>query len=347
MQIIVEKFGEIESQVINSFTIKNAHNVEFTCINYGCIITRMITPDKTGKLENVVLGYDTLEEYMEDTAYLGAVVGPVGGRIKNASFELDEQIYTLAKNEGENHIHGGLKGFNRVIWEAEIVETEESAGVRFRYVSVDGEEGYPGNVSLTVTYLLNNENELSIKYEAKTDKKTLLTMTNHSYFNLSGDLKTDILDHTLTLKSEKFLELDDALIPTGNLLPTQNTPFDFTKERSIQSGVQSTHPQNKLVGGYDHPFLLNRHHDKEIVLRDPESGRKLLMETDEVGVVVYSGNAIQEEGLMRGVPLRKHLGICLETQGLPNAIHYPSFPSIILDEGEKYRSVTKYKFIAE
>ncbi|MFD1449024.1 aldose epimerase family protein [Oceanobacillus profundus] len=345
MKVRQEKFGEVDHNTVHSFTITNDHDVEITCINYGCIITKIIVPDKQGNFENVVLGYDTLEEYMMDTTYLGAVVGRVGGRIKGAQFELDGQIYTLAKNEKVNHIHGGIKGFNRVIWDAEVFDKGDTAGVQFKYFSPDGEEGYPGNIDLKITYTLNNENELVISYDAITDKKTPLAMTNHSYFNLSGNLKRDILNHTLKLKSDKFLELDQDFIPTGTMLDVRNTPFDFTQERSIESGTISKHPQNVLVGGgYDHPFRLSSNHNEEIVLKDYESGRTLILETDEVGVVVYSGNSLGNEGYVRGIPLRKHLGICLETQGLPNAINQPTFPSVMIDKGQKYSSVTKYQF---
>lgn len=348
MQVKQENFGELNNQAVYSFTIKNDSGAELTCINYGCIITKMIVPDKQGNFENVVLGYDTFEKYLNDSLYLGAVVGRVSGRIKGARFELDGHSYTLEKNEQNNHIHGGIKGFSRVIWDAEVFKKENEAGVHFKYLSPDGEEGYPGNVAIKVTYTLNNDNELVITYDAITDKKTPLALTNHSYFNLSGNLKQDILNHTLKLKSDKFLELDQEFIPTGTMLDVSNTPFDFTEERTIKSGAVSNHPQNILVGeGYDHPFLLSRNHDEEIILKDPESGRILIVETDEVGVVVYSGNSISDKGYIRDVPSRKHLGICLETQGLPDAIHHPTFPSIIINKEQKYNSVTKYKFGVE
>jgi aldose 1-epimerase len=192
---------------------------------------------------------------------------------------------------------------------------------------------------------LNNDNELSIHYSAETDQKTLLNVANHSYFNLSGNLKRDILNHTLTVKSDQFLQLNQELLPTGNLLDVHSTPFDFTAPRTIGTGVSSSYPQNVLVGnGYDHPFLLKVSHDEEIVLKDPQNGRTLTIETDEPGVVLYSGNSLCETGEIRGVPLRKHLGVCLETQRLPDAIHHPEFPSVILDKGEKYSSTTTYRF---
>ncbi|MBO0958699.1 galactose mutarotase [Neobacillus sp. MM2021_6] len=341
MSVIQESFGQLGHQPVYSFTMVNDHGVEVTAINYGCIITKMMVPDQQGNYENIVLGHDTLDEYVNDPYFLGAVVGRVAGRIKGGSFELDGTPFTLARNENKNHLHGGVRGFDKVVWDAEIVED----GVQFSYLSPDGEEGYPGNLYIQVSYRLNNDNELTIHYEAHSDKKTLLTVTNHSYFNLSGNGKRDILEHTLTIKSNQFLELDHELMPTGTFVNVENTPFDFTRERVINTGAASLHPQNKLVGeGYDHSFLLHTNHDREIVLSDPESGRTVAIETDEAAVVVYSGNSLKAEGEFRGVPSRKYLGLCLETQALPDAIHHPEFPSIILDKGQQYSSVTTYRF---
>jgi aldose 1-epimerase len=341
MKVIKESFGKIDNQSVFSYTLVNDQGLEVTAINYGCIITRITAPDKNGTFENIVLGHDTLDDYLQDSYFLGAVVGRVGGRIKGGSFELDGKTYTLAQNNYPNHLHGGVKGFDKVVWDAEVLED----GVRFSYISKDGEEGYPGNLTIQVTYTLTNENELSIHYGAQTDKKTLLTVTNHSYFNLSGNAKRDILNHTLTLKSNEYLELDQTFIPTGQLADVTNTPFDFTTEKAVKTGTVTEHPQNVLVGeGYDHPFVLNTNHDNEIILKDTESGRILTIETDEPAIVVYSGNSLNPEGDFRGVPSKKYLGICLETQGFPDAIHHLHFPSTILDKGEQYSSVTKYKF---
>ena len=345
MKVVKEEFGSKDNQTVFLFNLINNHGVEIGCINYGCIITKIITPDKDGNFENIVVGYDTLNEYEKDSYFLGAAIGRVAGRIKGGSFELDGHTYSLAQNENKNHLHGGIKGFNQVIWDAEIIESEQEAAVRFTYLSPNGEEGYPGNLKVSVTYTLNNKNEFSIHYSGISDEKTLLNMTNHSYFNLSGDLKRDILNHSLVIKSDKFLELNDELLPTGEMLDVKGTAFDFTSERIIQTGVISEHPQNKLAGeGYDHPFLLNTQHNNEIVLKDSESGRTLTIETDEVGVVVYSGNQMKSEGLIAGVPSRKYLGICLETQGLPDAIHHQQFPSWILEKEEEYSSKTIYRF---
>lgn len=332
MKVIQKPFGHIDNQPVLSFTIKNDNGLEVTAINYGCIITNITVPDINGIFENIVIGHDLLDDYITDSAFLGAIAGRVAGRIKGASFELDGKTYILAKNDHGNHLHGGIKGFNKVIWDAEEIEN----GVRFSYMSSDGEEGYPGNLSTEVTYTFNNENELSIHYKAHTDQKTIVTLTNHSYFNLSGNMKRDILDHTLTIDSDQFLELGHDLIPTGKFVDVENTPFDFTSERTIKTGTMSDHPQNVLVGkGYDHPFLLNKHHEEEIVLKDSESGRVLTIRTDEPAVVVYTGNSLEP---------RKYLGICLETQALPDAIHHSHFPSTVLDKNQQYSSVTKYKF---
>jgi aldose 1-epimerase len=345
MKVIQEKWAEIDQQPVISFTMINDHGMEVTCINYGCIITKIVVPDKDGNYENVVLGFDQFDPYVANTPYFGAVIGRVAGRIQNACFELDGKTYTLCKNENNNHLHGGVKGFHRVLWNAVMVEKEEEVGVKFSYTSPDGEEGYPGTVQVQVTYMLNNQNELVISYGARSDKSTLLNLTNHTYFNLSGNMKRDILDHELKIKSDRFLELNQELIPTGAILDVANTPFDLRKGKKIKDGIMMNHPQIELVGqGYDHPFLLNVHHDKEIILQDPESGRTLTIETDEVGVVVYTGNQLQEGMDIYGVPSRKYLGICLETQGLPDAIHHPHFPSWILRPSETYSSVTIYKF---
>lgn len=341
MKVIQEGFGQFDQRPVFSFTLINDHGLEVTVINYGCIITKIMAPNQNGQFENIVLGHDTLKDYIEDSNFLGAIVGRVAGRIKGGSFELDGKSYILAQNDGTNHLHGGMKGFNKVVWDAKTIED----GVCFTYTSKDGEEGYPGNLTMKITYRLTDKNELAIQYEAQTDQKTPVTVTNHSYFNLNGDLMRDILSHTLTLKSDKFLELDQEFIPTGNLADVKGTPFDFTSEGMIKTGAASEHPQNVLVGnGYDHPFILNASHENEIVLKDPESGRTLTIETDEPAVVIYSGNSLSSEGNFRGVPSRKHLGICLETQGYPDAIHHPHFPSIVLDKGQQYSSVTRYKF---
>jgi aldose 1-epimerase len=345
IRVTKEPFGKLDTQTIDAYTIRNKYNLEVTCLNYGCVMTKLIAPDINGNLENIVLGFDSIEDYVEISPYFGAVAGRVAGRIANAEFKLDGKTYTLAQNDGRNHLHGGMKGFSHVIWDAKAIENENDASIEFTYISPDREEGYPGNVIVKVIYTLNDQNEFLISYEGTTDQKTLLNLTNHTYFNLSGNLKRDILDHTLKLKSDRFLELREDLIPTGNFLDVENTVFDFQTGRKIKDGVHSDHIQNRIAGdGYDHPFLLNTNNDQEIILYDEESGRHLTVETDQSGVVLYTGNQLENNYSMRGIQSRKYLGLCLETQGLPDAIHHPHFPSIILDKGEVYRSVTKYTF---
>ncbi|ADH61401.1 Aldose 1-epimerase [Thermoanaerobacter mathranii subsp. mathranii str. A3] len=344
MEVIQKEWGKIEDKAVISFTLENDKGIKITCLNYGGIITKIITPDNKGNYENIVIGFDHIEPYFNNTSYFGAIIGRVAGRIKDAMFDLNGKMYILTKNENNNHLHGGLKGFNRVFWEPEIVQREEEIVIQFSYLSVNGEEGYPGNVEIKVTYSLNNDNEFSISYEAISDQDTIFNITNHTYFNLSGNLKRDILNHVLKIKSDQFLELDEELIPTGVILDVTNTPFDLREGKRIKEGIKSSHPQTKVArGGYDHPFILNTHHDEEIMLWDLESGRTLTIETDEPGVVVYTGNQLKEND-MYGISLRKYLGICLETQGFPDAIHHSNFPSYVLKRGKKYSSVTKYKF---
>ncbi|MRX72473.1 galactose-1-epimerase [Bacillus lacus] len=341
MNITKRKFDVLEGRDIFAYSIKNSNGVELECINYGCIITKLTSPDFNGNLENVVLGFDNIGDYLEYSPYFGAVVGRVAGRIGGSSFTLDGETYILPQNEGNNHLHGGPQGFNNKVWDAE----ETASGVKFTYVSPDGEEGYPGMVTVTVLYELSDQNELTITYQAMTDQKTVLNLTNHSYFNLSGDLKEDVLNHKLTMKSSRFLELGDDLLPTGNVVEAAGTPFDFKEGRKIVDGVNSEHPQNLLAGGgYDHPFLLDENNAGEIFLVDETSGRTLTVETTEPGVVLYTGNQLEESFSIRGVQSRPYLGLCLETQKLPDPFKHPHFPSIVLDKDQQYNSVTKYKF---
>ena len=341
MHITQKLFGIVDRKEISEFTLKNDNGMEISCINLGCIITKLLTPNRNGISENIVLGFETLEEYLENPAYFGAVVGRVAGRIKDAEFELEGKTYRVAKNDGNNHLHGGPKGFHKIVWDAAVFEKKDEVGVRFSYTSADGEEGYPGNVTVQVTYTLNNLNEFFITYEAVSDQTTLLNVTNHSYFNLSGDFKRNVLDHVLKMDSHQFLELNEELLPTGKFVDVADTVFDFRNGRKIKDGAESMAPQNVLAGGgYDHPFLL----DGKIVLADEKSGRKLQIETDAPSVVLYTGNQLSDDLKINGGSARRHLGLCLETQGLPDAIHHPEFPSIVLAKGQTYSSKTKYSF---
>jgi aldose 1-epimerase len=345
MLISKRLFGEENEKKVYEYTLKNANGIEVSCLNYGCAITKMIAPDSRGNYENIVLGFQDAVAYQENPIYAGAVVGRVAGRIRGAQFELEGKTYKLASNDGSNHLHGGVKGLQNAVWDVETVEEEDKGIITFSYTSLDGEDGYPGTLTMKVTYTLTNGNEFIIHYQGQTDKTTLFNPTNHTYFNLSGNLKRDIREHRLQIDSSRFLELTAELLPTGSLLNVDNTVFDFRKGRKIIEGIQSDYVQNKIVGqGYDHPFVLDSNYNGEIVLSDEESGRRLVIETDTVGVVLYTGNCIPDNLDISGVKSRPYLGLCLETQGLPDSIHHANFPSCILKKDHNFSSVTKYTF---
>lgn len=345
MKISESVVGKHDGQTIVAHTIENAAGMQVTSINYGCTITKIVVPDRRGTLENVVLGFDTIEEYQANSAYFGSVIGRHAGRIAGGHFELDGKTYELAQNNNGNHLHGGLKGFDRTVWDVEVLQEKDSVSLCYRYESKDGEEGYPGNVGVSITYTLTNANEIFLSYEGISDARTILNMTNHTYFNLSGELKHTIEDHTLKMKSDHFLELNEGLIPTGEMIHVDHTVFDFREGRRIQEGVVSEHPQNVLVGnGYDHPFMLTSNQSELIELYDEESGRLLVIETNQPAVVLYTGTQLGNDYEIRGRKSQKYLGLCLETQGVPDAIHHSHFPSTLVDKGQVYRSETKWSF---
>ncbi|WP_050183801.1 aldose epimerase family protein [Domibacillus robiginosus] len=331
--------GTINSINIKEFTLANKNGMKVSFLDYGCIITKIVVPDREGNFENVVLGYENADQYVQNPWYLGAVIGRFAGRIGGGSFELDGKTYTLEQNDGNNHLHGGKTGFDKVVWQSECM----AGGVQFTCESPDGEGGYPGNVKVTVTYTLNDENEFAIHYEALSDERTLLNMTNHTYFNLSGSLKRDITGHVLQIDSDQYVELNDQLLPTGKLQSVAGTAFDFRRGQTIQAGVESDDSQNKLAGeGYDHPFILTGNGD--IMLSDEPSGRILSIKTDQNCVVLYSGTQINEGVALNSGESRKYAGLCLETQGLPDSIHHPHFPQNILEKDQRYLSRTVYRF---
>lgn len=345
MEIRETSFGRMDDREVIQFSFTTDKGMTMKCINYGCIITDMIVPDRNGKMGNIVLGFDTLEDYVKHSPYFGAIVGRIAGRIAGGRFTLDGETYQLAKNQSSNSLHGGLKGFDKVVWNYELVERGTAAGVEFTYISHGGEEGFPGNLHVTTTYLLDEDGSLEISYKAYSDQDTIINLTNHSYFNLSGDLTKDILNHKLKLKSSSFLELGEDLIPTGQIVPVEGTSFDFTEEAEVSQGVASGYKQNDIAGGgYDHPFCLDSHFEEEIVLEDPVSGRKLVVETDQPAVVIYTCNQYDGEYSIRGVKPHNHMAICLETQGYPDAINKPHFPSVVLKKDDTYKAVTRYTF---
>lgn len=339
-------FGEKGGQPVTVYTIKNKKGFQFSCIDYGCIITEIIAPDRNGRMENVVLGFDTLEEYEHDVHFLGAVAGRFAGRIKDGSTEIDGQLYQLGKNGNGHHLHGGECGFHSVVWNSASFEEADGAGVEFTYMSPDGEEGYPGNLEMKVRYFVKHDrNELVISYSGTSDRMTLLNPTNHSYFNLSGNLKSDILDHRLQLPAENYLELDEELLPTGQIIPVAGTVFDLREGNTIRQAAESEDPQTKLAGnGYDHPFVLDPIGLRPMLLTDLESGRTLAVSTTEPAVVLYTGNGLGGPYSLRGTPARNHLGLCLETQKLPDSLRHQNFGSSVLEAGQRYHSETSFSF---
>jgi aldose 1-epimerase len=334
---ILEKWTE--------YTLTNQKGMSVSILDFGGIITKIIVPDRKGKLENVVLSYKNYQEYESNPNYFGAIIGRVAGRIQGASFELDGKVYPLAANNGENHLHGGPGGFHQILWQASPFQTETEVGLKLTHKSSDGEGGYPGNVETTVVYSLNHDNQLTLTYTAYSDQTTPLTLTNHTYFNLSGNLKDTIHTQKVTLDSSRFVELDYHLIPTGNILEVGGTPFDFREGLELGTGISSTFEQNTLVGnGYDHYFIFDDTVEEKVILEDPNSGRKLTVKTNQPGMVMYSSNSLGEGLELLEGPSRKYLGVCFETQGSPASLHHEDFPNIILAAGDKYEQQTIFTF---
>lgn len=342
MSITKETFGEVGNQTVYLFTLSNQNGVTIKITNYGGIVTSINVPDKDGSFDDVVLGYDNLEGYLEATPYFGCIVGRYGNRIAKGKFSLDGEEYTLAVNNGENTLHGGLIGFDKVVWEAEEFQDEGKAGIKLHYVSKDGEEGYPGNLDVIVTYSLSNLNEFKIDYSATTDKATPLNLTHHSYFNLTGTKGESILAHNLKIDGDKYVVVNESLIPTGELRDLSGSPMDFRESTSIGSRI------NDVVGGYDHTYVLKNNQGKLssiAELTEPNSGRKMEVFTTEPGVQLYTGNFLDGSITGKnGVVYNKHFGLCLETQHFPDSPNQANFPNTILRPGEKYTQTTVYKF---
>ena len=343
-----ESFGEVDGKGVSLFTISNQNGMEVKITNYGGIITALKVPDKTGKIEDVVLGYDNLEGYLNKTPYFGAIIGRYGNRIAGGRFELNNQTYVLAKNNNENHLHGGERGFDKVVWDAEIVKGEDNVQLVLKYLSPDGEEGYPGTLQAEVTYVIDGTNQVKIDYRATTDKATVVNLTSHSYFNLTGNPAKTILDHELMIKSEYFLAVDSTLIPTGDLVKVAGTPFDFSEFRRIGEGIDEEHRQILRGGGYDHCFVFAEGSGelKNVAsLYDPFSGRVMEVLTTEPGLQFYSGNFLDGSITGKdGVAYNYRSALCLETQHYPDSPNQPAFPSVLLNPGEEYLSSTIYRF---
>jgi aldose 1-epimerase len=337
-----------DGQTVNVYTLTNRNGMAMRVANLGCIIVSLTAPDRDGNYADVVLGYDRLQDYVDDTRHFGAVVGRYGNRIAGGKFSLDGKTYQLSVNRPPNHLHGGVKGFEKRVWDAEALMRDGAVGVKLHYVSKDGEEGYAGNLDATVCYWLTDANELRIEYSATTDKPTPINLTNHSYFNLAGAGRGDILEHELMLAADRFTPVDEALIPTGELRPVAGTPFDFTTPTAIGARVEEDDEQLKFGGGYDHNFVFSRWDGKlRLVgsLYDPESGRLMEILTTEPGVQFYCGNFLNDKDVGKGGKVYgRRGGLCLETQHFPDSPNQPQFPATILRPNEPYRHVAVFRF---
>ena len=335
-------------EAVEVFTLTTAHGLRVRAITYGGIIVSLETPDRTGRRGDIVLGYDSLDGYLRSSPYFGAIVGRYGNRIAGGRFTLDGIAYRLATNNGPNHLHGGARGLDKVVWAAEPFSSDSGAGVAFRYTSLDGEEGYPGALRMRVTYTLTDRDELIVDYLATTDKATPVNLTQHSYFNLAGHGAGNILDHELTIHADSFTPVDSTLIPTGEIAPVAGTPFDFRAPAAIGARIAQNEPQLRNGKGYDHNFVLNRQgaglvHAARVT--EPTSGRTLDLSTTEPGIQFYSGNFL--DGSITGKAgsvYGPRTGFCLETQHYPDSPNQPAFPSTILRPGEEYRSRTVFTF---
>lgn len=343
-------FGTLpDGTEVDLYILKNAAGMEVRISNYGGIITHWTAPDKEGRYADITLGCDSLSGYLLGVPYFGALVGRYGNRIANGKFTLDGKAYTLAKNNGVNSLHGGIKGFDKALWEATALDGEEPQ-LRLRYVSADEEEGFPGALTTQVTYTLQKDNALSIDYFATTDKPTVVNLTNHAYFNLSGDMTKDVLEHEVEIKADRFLPVDQTLIPTGELRPVAGTPFDFTKAKKIGAEINADDQQIRFGGGYDHCWVFADSSNtlKQVAtVYEPGSGRVMEVLTTEPATQFYTGNFMDGTVIGKGgIGYQRRSGFCLETQHYPDAPNQPAFPSTELRPGETYKSTTVYKFSA-
>jgi aldose 1-epimerase len=348
----VQPFGSIASgQKTDLYVLRNSRGMAVAISNYGATVVSIKVPDRAGKFEDVGLGYETAKEYEDGSAHFGGTVGRYANRIANGSFTLAGKTYTLPKNNGENTLHGGLLSFDKKIWAAKEVPSKDGAAVEFTYVSPDGEEGFPGTMTVTVVFtLLNNKDELRIDYSASTDKPTVVNLTNHSYFNLAGQGNGDILSQTLQLNASKFTPVDAGLIPTGELRDVKNTPFDFTHPVAIGERINGTDEQLKLGRGYDHNWVLDRKAgvsgiELAAVAHDPKSGRVLEVLTTEPGIQFYTGNFLDGTAHGKGGKVyQQRYAFCLETQHFPDSPNHPGFPSTTLFPSRPFHSTTIFRF---
>jgi aldose 1-epimerase len=348
-----KSFGKTpDGQPVDLYVLTNKSGAEVSITNYGGAVVSLKVPDRNGKLADVVLGYDNVDGYVADKSYFGALVGRYGNRIGHARFVLDGKSYTLAKNNGDNSLHGGVRGFNKALWAAKILPAKDGQSLELSYLSKDGEEGFPGNLKVTVIYTLADANALKIEYAAITSKKTVVNLTNHAYFNLAGQGSGDVLGHLLTIQADKFTPVDSGLIPTGELRDVAGTPFDFLKSTAIGARIDQDDEQLKLGGGYDHNFVLRRaaYVEEAPAARvvEPASGRVMEVWTTEPGIQFYTGNFLDGKAVGKGGAIYpKRSAFCLETQHFPDSPNQPKFPSVVLNPGERYHTVTTYRFSTE
>jgi aldose 1-epimerase len=347
-----EAFGmTTDHSSVEIYTLKNRSGMEARIMTYGAALVSLKVPDRNGKFDDIVLGFDNLEGYLSDTHYFGAIVGRYGNRIAKGRFSLNGVEYKLAVNNGENHLHGGLKGFDKVIWTARPFHVANGEALALTYLSKNGEEGYPGNLSVRVVYTLTDKNELRIAYSASTDKDTVLNLTHHSYFNLAGQGNGDVLGQELTINADRFTPTDSGAIPTGDLQPVEGTPFDFRKPTVVGLKIGDQNEQLKFGNGYDHNFVLNGETGvmkNAATLVDHTSGRVMEVSTTEPGVQFYTGNYLEGTPPGKsGKVYHTRYAICLETQHFPDSPNHPKFPTTVLKKNGEFRSATVYRFSVE
>ncbi len=350
MNIHKQLFGATQSGTpVDLYTLSNDHGVQVKITNYGGIIVSLVTPDRTGKPDDIVLGFDTLAEYLAPHPFFGALVGRFANRIAEGKFTLKGKQYELVTNAGGNHLHGGNKGFDKVVWDAEMAGVDDAVSLRLTYLSKDGEEGYPGNLNVEVTYTLTNDNELRVDYAATTDQATILNLTNHSYFNLAG--RGNNLNHVMMINADRFTPVSDKLVPTGELRSVEGTPLDFRQPTRIGDRIEADDEQIRFGGGYDHNWVVNGEAgDLRLAARvtEPTSGRVLEVYTTQPGVQFYSGNMMPKTITGRGGMVYPWRGaVCLETQHFPDSPNHPEFPTVVLEPGERFAETTVFKFGAE
>jgi aldose 1-epimerase len=345
-------FGKMpDGAPIELYTLANANGMHAGIMTYGGVVVSLTAPDRAGKYADVVLGMDDLEGYLKGVPYFGAIIGRYGNRIGNAQFKLDGKTYNLPKNDGENTLHGGTQGFDKHVWKARTVNTADGPGLQLTYTSKDGEMGFPGTLTATVVYTLTSKDELKIEYTAKTDKNTVINLTNHSYFNLAGQGEGDILQHQVMINSDRFTPVDKGLIPTGELRPVKGTPFDFTKATAIGERIGQADEQLQFGKGYDHNWVLNKGNaglTKAAEVYESKSGRVMEVWTTEPGLQFYTGNFL--DGTIhgkggKGYPFRS--AFCMETQHYPDSPNKPGFPTTELKPGATYHTTTLYRFSAK